>query len=630
MPDFGVFARVPRRLTLFWRGHAKTMLRVPFEARDSFAACLVKTLNAVDSPSPQVSDRSWVAWQLLPRLLLRRPLRRSKLQNIGSTFARLVQQRRNRYLSGDYITLLLDARVSLGAGGEEDHPAAAARSRAPKRQTDDSRIARAVEEVRDGSVRRATAALSQESVAPLSNEVFAELSRKHPDFGDRAVPNAPAPDTCCELEMESLVFALGRCRSTASSSTGWRATQLPWLRHPSSDTRKAAREAILRLARRIATGDITDIMRVSLCAARIFALRKKTGGVRPIVIQDVFRRLSASCVAKSEARSISEACGAAQFAVGKAGGAAAYVLSARLFLERPDAVALGAIDVHNAFNNVKRSLLFRAVAELAPFLLGYVVAFYGKRSPLFTGSSRAEWFIVWAADGVAQGDPLATALFALCLAFLLRAVQPPALVHSVAYADNVHVLVRNGADPAAFAEYMHCVRSTLADAGLLLNPDETLFLPAHGLTLASKFVDIGEDAVVRAAHLRPNGIMLLGAPVGCDAFVIDHLEQHLARAADLLRRVRVMARDCPQECLLILRLAITQTTGHLERSVPPRLLVDFLASFDKWLTRTVEELLVTTSLEESVARLISLPVRHGGLGLRCRSEVAPCVCRRSI
>ncbi|KAJ9435344.1 hypothetical protein DIPPA_10752 [Diplonema papillatum] len=159
--------------------------------------------------------------------------------------------------------------------------------------------------------------------------------------------------------------------------------------------------------------------------ARLVALEKKDGGLRPIACGEVLRRMAAKILARDKSvvqavKPILERCG--QTGVGMKSGADAMVCAMRCVGEayRRDGQGRGIlkVDLQNAFNKVSREAILQAVAESAPGLLPYAIAAYGRRSRLSFGEE-----VVWSECGVQQGDPLGPLFFCLVLEKVLRRVD---------------------------------------------------------------------------------------------------------------------------------------------------------------------------------------------------------------
>jgi hypothetical protein len=103
--------------------------------------------------------------------------------------------------------------------------------------------------------------------------------------------------------------------------------------------------------------------------ARLIALRKPNGGLRPIACGCVLRRLAGRAACEIFGEGIKRGCGRFQYAVGtRAGCEVVHKTLAALTEAFPQGVVL-AFDATNAFNSVPRQRILDGAARLAPDLL---------------------------------------------------------------------------------------------------------------------------------------------------------------------------------------------------------------------------------------------------------------------
>ena len=130
--------------------------------------------------------------------------------------------------------------------------------------------------------------------------------------------------------------------------------------------------AITDLSNILLAGETPPEVRKCLFGATLLAIGKKDGGVRPIAVGFVWRRLAA----KVACRHITERCAnlfsPRQLGVGIPGGAEAAVHATRIFLDnlQPGNILLK-IDFQNAFNTVRRDVILEEIKEVFPELLPF-------------------------------------------------------------------------------------------------------------------------------------------------------------------------------------------------------------------------------------------------------------------
>ena len=168
---------------------------------------------------------------------------------------------------------------------------------------------------------------------------------------------------------------------------------------------------ITELINLILSGEIPVPVRKTLFGATLLAIGKKDGGLRPIAVGFVWRRLAA----KVACRHITDRCATLlsphQLGMGIAGGAEAAVHAARIFLENrlPNQIMLK-IDFKNAFNSIRRDVILEEIKEEFPELLPFAASTLSEPTDLSFGE-----FKILLEEGAQQGDPLGPAYFCLAI-----------------------------------------------------------------------------------------------------------------------------------------------------------------------------------------------------------------------
>ena len=106
--------------------------------------------------------------------------------------------------------------------------------------------------------------------------------------------------------------------------------------------------------------------------AALTALNKKCGGIRPVAVGKIIRRLVGKALLAEVKEDIATALGPNQFGVGAEGGSqrVAHIMR-RLFDSRQgdEDFVVCKFDLQNAFNSGLRQKMLNAVAKLLPGLL---------------------------------------------------------------------------------------------------------------------------------------------------------------------------------------------------------------------------------------------------------------------
>ena len=171
-------------------------------------------------------------------------------------------------------------------------------------------------------------------------------------------------------------------------------------------------ESISHLASLAANGQLPTSLSPLLAAARLLPFRKKTGGIRPVAVGDVFRRLIGKSVLKLYQSEVVDAhLYPVQLVVGIQGATELIARGVNYFLnESTDkSQIMLQLDFKNAFNACNRSFLITQTRLLAPGLAPWVEFLYSTQAPLLVSESLH----LLSCEGVQQGDPLAPLLFLL-------------------------------------------------------------------------------------------------------------------------------------------------------------------------------------------------------------------------
>ncbi|KAJ0694995.1 putative reverse transcriptase domain, exostosin [Helianthus annuus] len=303
-----------------------------------------------------------------------------------------------------------------------------------------------------------------------------------------------------------------------------------------------------------------------------------------------------------------------QFGVGVPNGAEAVLHSANRFLNSfysDGSLAMLTVDFSNAFNLVDRSVLLREVHRHCPSIFPWVQFLYAQPARLYVGSDR-----IGAFTGVQQGDPLGPLLFALALHPLVLQVQENCkLPFHAWYLDDGTII----GDAVQVAKALDIIGSEGPALGLRLNIRKTeVFWPTcNGVKVRPGLFpsEIG----------RPEkGVKLLRGAVTCDASFISGLAAKRAtRAVDIMGHLPLL-RD-PQSELLLLRscMGVAKLLFGLRTCQPP-FVDDVVSCFNKDLREAIEDIVVCGGpfFGDLQWRIVTLPMRLGGLGLLSARDVA--------
>ncbi|KAK2402907.1 hypothetical protein QL285_052393 [Trifolium repens] len=351
-----------------------------------------------------------------------------------------------------------------------------------------------------------------------------------------------------------------------------------------------------------------------VASAPLTPLLKPDGGIRPIAVGTIWRRLVSKVAMKGVGKDVAKYLNDFQFGVGISGGAEAILHSAnRLLSQRHDdgSLAMLTVDFSNAFNMVDKSALLREVRVRCPSISLWVEFLYGQAARLYLGDGY-----IMSATGVQQGDPLGPLLFALVLHPLVHKIRDNCnlLLHAW-YLDDGTIV----GDSMEVAKTLDIIREMGPRLGLDLNIRKTeLFWPScDGNKLRDGLFpsDIGRPML---------GVKLLGGAVSRDKCFIEGVAMKRAVKAVELMHLLPRLRD-PQSELLLLRscMGIAKLFFGLKTCQPVHM-EEAAILFDKGLRGAVEDIVVSGGpfFGDLQWRISSLPIKVGGLGLYSAVEAA--------
>ena len=130
-----------------------------------------------------------------------------------------------------------------------------------------------------------------------------------------------------------------------------------------SDQSQVALRVLTKLVNISCRGELPEFVSQALCSASLSTLLKKKGGIRPIEVGEVLRRLIAKCLAKEANLEAKELFQSLQLGVGVKGGAEAIIHSTKISYEKiltsSSSSGILQIDFCNAFNSIKRSEMLK-------------------------------------------------------------------------------------------------------------------------------------------------------------------------------------------------------------------------------------------------------------------------------
>jgi len=453
----------------------------------------------------------------------------------------------------------------------------------------------------DGNIRAAVRIIcSEEKPAANNDATLKALRERHPpaavDFAAVPDPSAFSAMSVTEREVSRAIrsFPAG----SAAGPDGIRPQHLLDL----ITCKEAGQElvaAITELVNLLLEGRCPPAVASVLFGGRLFALEKKSGGVRPIVIGYTWRRLAAKCANSYALSQLGDSLLPEQLGVATSGGCEAAVHATRRYMAAMSAdTVLVKIDFSNAFNCLRRDRMLKTVADHMPDLYRFCWLSYGNATAL-----RFRNDTIWSAEGAQQGDPLGPLLFCMTIQPLLQSLSSELVA---AYLDDVTL----GGSKSTVADDINTIATVGPSYGLELNTSKCEAITQTG---------VANHAVIGGFQQKTtDSATLLGAPLSTGAAMTDCLQ---TRCQDLTRAVNRLKLVSSHDALVLLKNSLS--APKLLHTLRSACCVDhdLLKGFDDQLRSGVSSI-CNVSLTDDQWLQASLPVRNGGLGIRSVSSLA--------
>ncbi|CAE7483229.1 unnamed protein product [Symbiodinium natans] len=529
-------------------GGTRTLRHVPPAARFLWGRVFTRALAEVVEHN---NLRAWTELLMLPQCVLGAPARGGRRHR--KAIAAYTLDRLQRWLDGERSGLWHD---------KHELPGPRARSLTPEQKREF-----AVALAREGFHKKACNALLSSGLCPDNAETANALRALH--------PAQPAPEVnfdglplAAEVVPDVVAKALRQLPAdTAPGPCGLRVQHIREAGPPGASL--GMLEHLAATVGLLSQGRACPQVAPVLAGASLVALPKPGGGVRPIAVGEILRRLTSKCLMMMVRDDARQYFAPVQLGVGVPSGAEAAVHTVRAWLQRHHATAghvMVKLDFTNAFNNVDRRAVLEAVAAAFPGLARWTAWCYGQPAQLRFGASTT----LQSAGGVQQGDPLGPLLFATALHQLAQELRT-GLALTIFYLDDGII----AGDMAAVGAAVAHLQQRGAALGLQLNLSKSEVIAVGDLdpdTLGRHLPAQLLQAPDGSSKVRWN-FELLGAAVGTEAFVAEHTAGRVQKAAPLLEALAEvedaqvalrLLKHCAGHCRLVHGSRCTPPPGQLE------------------------------------------------------------------
>ena len=599
-----------------------TLKWCPKAARGEFARELASLWFRLAQTPNDV--RLWVLQAMFVRCIL--PAGRGPRAGDAYSMARLVRERLRRWRAGEFSQLWQEAvnltkvparKKKKGDNGDQE------------KSQEQKNAERAATLAQDGQFTRALQALTSAGMAPPTSANLKTMKEKHPEATSAPLipPNTDLPQisfTQVEVEKAAKKFRKG----SAPGPSGLRPEHLRVGLQAAPGRRDRALQSLTQLVNSMAAGGVPEEVAPFLAGARLHAARKKDGGLRPIAVGNLMRRLVAKCCASKLQERAASLLKPHQLGVGVRNGCEAIVHSVRKVLEADPSLWCLQADFKNAFNLVDRDVAMGEVLEKFPEILSWVKTCYGQPSHLLFGSTSISSQL-----GFHQGDPLAALLFCLVLQPLVNLIEEraPGLACNAWFLDDgtlvgkvedlcttVDILMQEGPSKGLVLSTTHTVNAPD-------RPKSTIWCPNPPV---DDVIDPSDPCQRGLIRITEEGVVLLGAPLGSAAFVESEVKKKVSKVEDVTELLPLIEDSHTEYALLRSCLSLPKLS-FLLRAVDTSDHGQHLQAYDR-ITREALTRILGTPIGDKSWQQAKLPVGMGGLGLRAAEDQAPAAYAASV
>ncbi|XP_026449835.1 uncharacterized protein LOC113349999 isoform X2 [Papaver somniferum] len=478
-----------------------TIRHIPIKCKLSFSRTFKQTMDKVILNPLDIS--CWIKLLLFPICVMRNYIPKCKDEERSGMRKRLqiasISQALAKWHEADGCSSLILDLLAEHVNSTKH------RIFTPKDNLVDINLKLCKRKLSQGSYTAAIRVLTSNGVSPFSDETLEDLQFKHPFAPPPTLPDASNEVVAANVSTD---IVLSRIRSFPKGTSCGRDSLhaqhfFDVLSGPAAAVADDVLASITTSVNLLLAGNCSPQLGMFFASALLTPLLKPGGGIRPIVVGTIWRRLVSKVVIFTISKEMTSYLKDFQFSVGVPCGGEAILHSVnRILYEKHDLnfTFMLLVDFKNAFNLVDRSAMLCVVLLKCPSLYGWVQFFYASPAKLYYGTSTLS-----SAQGVQQGDPLGPLLFALNLhPIVLKISEQCKLDLQAWYLDDGTII----GDTMMVSKAFHIIKSEGVAVGLDLNIQKTeLFWPSFGKRSTQVGVfpaDIGRPSV---------GVKLLGGPV---------------------------------------------------------------------------------------------------------------------
>lgn len=578
-----------------WR---KNLFNIPSGAAGKkFVEEATRLINLWNDKTP-IANVALKLLSILPSLMLQKPSKNSKSRE----HVKHLEKRLNLWKEGDFDSLTRECRLLQSKLSKT----ASDRTKSLSKRFSDLMF--------QGKVNAALKLLSNTTssgIAPINDETLKALQEKHP-MGQPKLnelllegPVDKIDPILFEAIDEELIQRMAS--KTKGSSGPSKLDAQMWQRMLLSksfgDRSNDLCKAIAKMTRIMCTETCskeTGRDMEAFLSCTLIPLDKNPG-IRPIGIGEVLRRIVGKTVTAFLKNEIQQAAGNLQLCVGQMGGCEAAVHAMADIFDDEETEAVLLVDASNAFNSINRNVMLHNITILCPYLATFVNNCYSSHIRLFAIGGIE----ISSSEGTTQGDPIAMALYGICLIPMTKNLETIPDTKQVAYADDI-----TGAGKLlGLRKWWDELRSFGPEIGYFPEPTKSWLIVKPDLH--SIAADIFEGTSIK---ITVKGHKHLGAAIGQSSHKNEFITKKVQSWVSELKVLSNIAATQPQAAYVAFIVGYRQKFNYTMRTINN--IAELLQPVEETIRyRLIPALFDGRHCSDLERRILSLPVKMGGLGI---------------
>ena len=395
-------------------------------------------------------------------------------------------------------------------------------------------------------------------------------------------------------------------------------------------------EILAKFVTFIANNEESTLIRSWITATRIMALNKPNtnNDIRPINIGSNYLKLSAKPVLRTLQRRITNEFKDLQYSHESNGCEKIIRVMSTIYQETQNDIVT--IDAQGAFDRISRKHILVKVKEKFPELLPLVKKRYSTESTMWYYGTSDGIQPIKSAEGVQQGDILATLLFALAIHPLLQRIK------ELLGNDFAKWFVDDGNIATNFNKMYEVLRLLIQigpSYGYILNLKKCVYLlarcdtNAEAISRKNIIINLGFDPNNIRIHSDNgglyinHGLKILGAWIGHKDFIQEQLLLKIEELQKIAKKL-MDYNDSHTKFLLLIK-CFKPITNYLLRTLSPTTVHPLCIEFDLLLQKILTNVISTNNnyvLPDSAYNQAQLSSKLGGLGIGNIKKVMYAAC----